>query len=1535
MADICECDSWHSQEGTYDPLGKEDCPSGGNYCQYNKPGGCLPPIELPCSCAGYSDIFGGPETCGGYWAPYCDEQSFPPDSSCPEPSYGPVAACGLSCGYCRYDEPSCGGGGGSTTTTIGGPCSDCYVRRIQAHLVGSRDGISWSHIVQIAPGETPQFDARGYGDGSCSGLNSVRFWYEYEEIFVPKWGWIPVDPDYNWSRGEPGPQLFFDEHAYFGSDGDLFTATVQICDYKSSVPAKSCTCDDASVFVMINSSLTTTSSTSSSTSSTTTTISPGVCDPDLYVDSVPPGWDGSCCDDESGELDPGYTISPDAPGENCPPGSSCYNNNWIFDLGFESSCCGDDPNENHVALDCYTGDPCVTNPNIGGCCTPDTDCVTPDQSACVPGDTNDNPDSYILGPDGGVIRCKDEPGYANTWWDCDHNNLSCMFCRMYAGDWMGSGCSGIDCWVAEGEEIIFGEYGNGLEPQPPHGDDPGYINGTDVVECCGDDMDESYMWFIPYVYRGMLNGDPLWQEPCNNGACSKGNDEDPNDMACCDDPTDCVFAGSCYSDSSNTNPRTLEENDTIRGFADVNYDGVIGAFCNESEWWDCDTDETHCDEYCSYDWILWQGPPGSEPGEFDVENPGCCGDDSDENFIFLLDYGDPGNTSYCHNIDDDGCARGGALFTDTQCCFEGQCVNDSLCYNPLDIIDIDGDGVAGEICSAMGGNWGGYWVDCDDQSGLCEDPNFCNFSWAKRGETKLVSLGEYNIGFSFKEECCGDDAGEYYLDNRSFQNGSTACCNSSALCAWQDSGGNPSCCHGAEGDVSANCGTCEDLVDNDCDGLVDEWDPDCFLPPVAYASVWNTSAWGDVHSNNWFDNTSNGTGFNIGGYDPSFHGRNATEIVGENFYFTDDNILDYTTNNTTGWSRDQDECSPYPHCRHLVAWGWSFGDGNVTNISGPAQWPRIDGFNHSYSDPGEYNITFRVADNDWDTKLARTNLTVLVGNLPPMAAFNASLNRTLMGWIWNYSEGDLEHGVLDVIVGENITFNGTFSYDQDEGGFNITYYEWDFNDSNITCPNIPGQLSNATGPVAVHRFCDVGVYNVSLYVEDDDNNSGQNIPPANGTTWMLVNATSLRPLVYESAWNDSLGCTDDFNLPPEPKGSNTTYTAFMTEPVYFCDNWQPEGWESRDRDEEGYNISFWNWTVNTLEFNFSEQWPSYSFPSTGNYTVWLNVTDDEGDWNITNMTIEVIDSCGLPCNDTNGYFDTCDSNCSYVCRYCNMSSGVCEFGDCNRSCDELNASSVCVNGCNKCDLEIGHCVADCICPLCELTTMSCPSEGFVDLNFTVNYTVWGAWIDIYDEVLRENLLGWYYDGGVEGDCWAESNVACIYRNFSFDTSCPYGGVSGSPVLVNFSLNCSGIIEVQTCEEIVINPSKDWHSNLACTVQCYDIVTNVSLYFNSTCESDSESSSGYNDCWVLSNASFDSGVFDFECLSGYGPKNECYSLPGVDCSDGGCEYALEGNLTLINVSNNGEYWWTVECSCDYNTAVSEENWTFTIDKEYGN
>jgi len=65
--------------------------------------------------------------------------------------------------------------------------------------------------------------------------------------------------------------------------------------------------------------------------------------------------------------------------------------------------------------------------------------------------------------------------------------------------------------------------------------------------------------------------------------------------------------------------------------------------------------------------------------------------------------------------------------------------------------------------------------------------------------------------------------------------------------------------------------------------------------------------------------------------------------------------------------------------------------------------------------------------------------------------------------------------IAKICIGETVNFDGSSSYAQ--GGFNITDYHWDFDD---------GTIDSLSGATTSYTFNDEGVYNVQLYVIDDN-----------------------------------------------------------------------------------------------------------------------------------------------------------------------------------------------------------------------------------------------------------------------------------------------------------------------------------------------------------------------------------------------------------------------------------------------------------------
>ena len=154
----------------------------------------------------------------------------------------------------------------------------------------------------------------------------------------------------------------------------------------------------------------------------------------------------------------------------------------------------------------------------------------------------------------------------------------------------------------------------------------------------------------------------------------------------------------------------------------------------------------------------------------------------------------------------------------------GSCVMNGACYEAGEAHTSIKPSSQDDHDSWCGG--GNGWVDLDSRNdgfpdqGSCNTSSFCDeagLPWVTSGES---GVGEYdqNTGSNFcgasGNQCCGDDAGEYY---RRHVVGSTsystyACCSSSYDCVW--SNGN---CYGRNSRVSDDDYLCEDGVWNRCD----------------------------------------------------------------------------------------------------------------------------------------------------------------------------------------------------------------------------------------------------------------------------------------------------------------------------------------------------------------------------------------------------------------------------------------------------------------------------------------------------------------------------------------------------------------------------------------------------------------------------------------------------------------------------------------------------------------------------------------------
>jgi PKD repeat protein len=364
-------------------------------------------------------------------------------------------------------------------------------------------------------------------------------------------------------------------------------------------------------------------------------------------------------------------------------------------------------------------------------------------------------------------------------------------------------------------------------------------------------------------------------------------------------------------------------------------------------------------------------------------------------------------------------------------------------------------------------------------------------------------------------------------------------------------------------------------------------------------------------------------------FDPVAKGVTTTPVVavGENVHVQDNGSFD-------------------PDGGAIVKYEWDINNDGTFDYTGPSA-------DYSYPSPGVYYVNLRVTDNEGATDDLTDDpgdqlikITVTPPPVPPVAIGKAS-----------------EH---DVYVGQNITFDGSGSYDPDGGA--IVLYEWDWDGDGTY---------DETGPVLDHAYTDPGTYFVQLQVTDDElqidtldqpleiHVKAMQHPPTACAEWSIDPvgkpipcqevkfdaSCSTDPLnditLYEWDWDndgtwdfssptpvayhsydtsgdfdvqlrvtDSAGNTDMLDAPlavevvnmlPTSVAAADKNNVHMGETVYF------DGSGSHDNDCDGASIVKYQW-----DFDNNGTWDaegvttSHAYDSPGLFHVKLQVTDNEG-----------------------------------------------------------------------------------------------------------------------------------------------------------------------------------------------------------------------------------------------------------------------------------------------------------------------------------
>lgn len=313
----------------------------------------------------------------------------------------------------------------------------------------------------------------------------------------------------------------------------------------------------------------------------------------------------------------------------------------------------------------------------------------------------------------------------------------------------------------------------------------------------------------------------------------------------------------------------------------------------------------------------------------------------------------------------------------------------------------------------------------------------------------------------------------------------------------------------------------------------------------------------------------------------------------------------------------------------IASYEWDFGDGNTATSQTP---------NHTYVDPGEYEVTLTVTDNAGNTDTDNISVTVKDVTDPTADANNSA------------TSGDED---------TPIKFNGSTSTDNETS---IVSYEWDWTDDGVY---------EGSGEEPTHTYADPGEYTVSLRVTDEGGNTDTDsiTVSVEDVTDPIANASNSDSSGFEDSalnfdgtastdngnidtyeWEFGDGTTDTGWTPSHSYADPGTYTVELTVTddagntgtdtitVTIEDTTDPtadagsnktvdedtsvsfDGGESSDNDA----IASYEWDFGNGD-SASGEAPDYTYSDPGTYTVTLTVTDDAGNTDTDTLSVTVVD----------------------------------------------------------------------------------------------------------------------------------------------------------------------------------------------------------------------------------------------------------------------------------------------------------------------
>ncbi|MBW2976222.1 hypothetical protein KY347_02130 [Candidatus Woesearchaeota archaeon] len=497
-------------------------------------------------------------------------------------------------------------------------------------------------------------------------------------------------------------------------------------------------------------------------------------------------------DDDDCEEKCGYTWT--ANGENL----NCCGDDALEDSPYEvteTTCNDGNDNDCDGLIDCLDSD-CIDANAIGPhgaeCCSDENDCPG-DSTTCKSCGVNNECDFETSSVRCNTAwKCSDSNGGDNAYDAPDYTRPSRGFCDGQGNcDW-GTTSRPL-CDLAEGASTE----GNGLDI---------CVDGQySCADSCEDGIDNDADTCTDDVDADCGGDETICDDDTDNDCDGLTDCEDPDCVdaldgqsrkLCCsivDDctPDDCVVESCAVNECVYTNRSAGDDTECTIECHACNIAGGDCTGITEDNGKNCNDDCTYCNA-------------GScDPrGDGATEECGTCEQCQSGDCTGISAETGKNCDADCYDCDAGVCTpqtedNDGTCDDDCDSCIAGECIPRSVCDNT--------ECTGQQACNADGGDC----IGPDSDEVVCEGTTLGCWN------SIFNSLANFEWG---NPSCCGDDANEYYVTNGV---GQPACCGlASENCV--DAGG---VCR----DEYPNEITCDDGFDNDCDGLTDTTDQDCFV----------------------------------------------------------------------------------------------------------------------------------------------------------------------------------------------------------------------------------------------------------------------------------------------------------------------------------------------------------------------------------------------------------------------------------------------------------------------------------------------------------------------------------------------------------------------------------------------------------------------------------------------------------------------------------------------------------------------------------